>query len=119
MMHAERHLTKVVLLHVHRHVSLQSTKHFLLICVSILIIKFSEGGRATISGTKATGSWQALHLLPLIISGQPGCKQWSYSAFHHTEATSELCFPPVSYERLSTILALGRQREPTARGTQT
>lgn len=43
MLPAERHLTKAILLHVHTHVSLQSTKHFLLICVSILTIKFQEG----------------------------------------------------------------------------
>ena len=36
-----------------------------------------------------------------------------YSTFHPTEATSELCLPPVSYQRLSAILDLGHQRNQT------
>ena len=75
----------------------------------------SSSRKATTSGTKVAGSWQALRLLPLTITRQMGCKQrGSYSAFHHTEASSELCLPPVSYKRLSSILALGHQRDLTA-----
>ena len=74
----------------------------------------SSRGRAISSGTKVTGSRQALHPLPLNIAGQPGCKQRIYSTFHSIEATSELCLPPVSYERLYSILVLRRQRDQTA-----
>ena len=84
-------------------------------------------GRAISSGTKLTGSRQTLCPRPLAIAGQPGCKQQQmYGAFHHTEATSELCLPPVSYE--GSILVLGCQRNqskvhkynprPTLRGSK-
>ena len=41
-------------------------------------------------------------------------KRRIYSTFHLTELTSEICLLPVSYERLSTILTLRRQKELTA-----
>ena len=73
-----------------------------------------SSGMAISSRTKVARSRQALSPLPLTFTGQPGCKQWQiYSAFHHTEATSELCLPPVSYKRLSAILDLGHQRNQT------
>ena len=69
-------------------------------------------GRAFSSRTKRTGSRQTMRPRLLAIAGQPGCKQRRiYGAFHHTEATSELCLPPVSYE--ASILVLGRQRNQT------
>ena len=65
-------------------------------------------GRAISSRTKWTGSRQTLRPRLLAIAGQPGCKQQRiYGAFHHTEATSELCLPPVSYE--ASILVLGHR----------
>ena len=71
-------------------------------------------GRAISSRTKVTGSRQALRPQPLTIAGQPDCKQQRiYGTIHHTEATSELCLPPVSQERLTSILVLGHQRNQT------